>query len=120
MCDRFVLHMICILVNILLVEVHETEIFATMIIADCDEPMVDGQSGVLLPSDVDSVSAPDDDGFTCIEVPNSDTVVLQSSSAIRITDFLIKVDEICSNDSPLSVTVKYFNNYGNDYTVSNC
>ena len=69
--------------------------------------MIDGSSGELTPDEAVSAST-NDDGYTCIYLSNQRQVVLSSARPIRITEFLLRVTDICQDGQPLTAKVVYY------------
>ena len=76
----------------------------------CNEPMIGGPSGVLRPVESFAVATFLVDGFTQVTVPsgsNSFTLATSDAASIRITRFILRVSEVCADNSALSVRIDY-------------
>ena len=86
-----------------------------MLFAECNEPMVQGSSGILQPKEDYVVATSRPDGYTCFDLPsNKNTFTLTSCKCkcMTITKFMLWAMEICPNGHPLEVTVVYKTHYG--------
>jgi len=90
------------------------------VFVECDEPMIEGSSGILVPEDSDVVITSGPNGYTCFDLPsnvNRLTLVSHECDCMRITKFVLLVQEICADGHPLYVEVAYTTKYG---IVSSC
>ena len=89
---------------------------------ECNEPMVQGSSGVLQPKEGYVVATLRPDGYTCFDLPsnrNTFTLVSYTCNYMRITNFKLWVREICSDGQPVAVSVVY-NTYGGQVCYKKC
>ena len=78
-------------------------------VIDCNEALLDGTSGILRPQEGFVNANTRRNGFTVFRLPsnqNSFTLTSQSS-LVTITQFRLRVREVCTDGSALSVFVDY-------------
>ena len=81
------------------------------------EPLVSGYTGALVPEGVVSCTTLAD-GYTEVYVsPDTYEVLLSSGVPVRVSEFSIKVDSVCSDGSALTVDFEYRLST-NDFIVS--
>lgn len=93
-------------------DINNIVLFLVMLyyVSECNEPMVGGSTGVLRPRESFVTATFSSSGFTQFTLPagqNSFTLESNQGLPIRITRFLLRVSEVCSDGSALSVRVDY-------------
>lgn len=79
--------------------------------------MLNGENSVFTPKDGSNPPS-NDDGFTGLTIPDDGTVVLKSKTAVELTKFTLRVNEVCSNGGTLLLNVVYFGENDKFSTVS--
>jgi hypothetical protein len=74
--------------------------------------MLDGENSVFTAPDNTFVGLPSNDNYTPISFPNSGVIILNSKYPVELTQFDIRVNEICSDNGALTIAVTY--HYGDN------
>ena len=79
-------------------------------IADCRDVLIDGSKGLFTPEQGNNFCKSGNDKFSAVNLPdNSDHIVFGSSKSAILTEFLLRLDDVCGDGGSLTLSVDYYN-----------